>query len=303
MTFFLYQSQMLESPIIVVAAIIIGIIQSIPYLLDRLITSRLSRVSTLLATLIFPLGKVLSEYLVTLLLPFGSVLSLAYTQHDNLPLLQLLAVTGTYGISFLMAWFASVGNYLWERDFSWPRVRTITVLYGCLLVLVLLGGSIRLAFFAPSAPTIRVAGISPAFTVRKTEWRKIIQIMQKEQLSDTDFSALHSSIAAMNEPLFLQSQREAQAGAKIVIWPESAAVTLADEETTLFERSKALAQQEGIYLEIGYVVLHYQHSLQITQNRTALFDPQGHMSWTYDKAHPIPGMEDYAPGDGKVPAV
>ncbi|GHO50563.1 nitrilase-related carbon-nitrogen hydrolase [Ktedonospora formicarum] len=303
MTFFLYQSQMLESPIIIVAAIIIGIILSIPYLLDRLITSRLSPVNALLATLAFPLGKVLSEYLVTLLLPFGSVLSLAYTQHDNVPLLQLLAITGTYGISFLMAWFASVGNFIWERDFSWSRVRTIAVFYSCVLILVLLGGSVRLTFFAPSATTIRVAGISPAFSVRKTEWRKIIQIMQKEQLSDTDFSALHSSIAAINEPLLLQSQREAQAGAKIVVWPESAAATLAEEEAGLLERGKALAKQEGMYLEIGYVVLHYQHSLQITQNRTALFDPQGRVNWIYDKAHPIPGMEDYVPGDGKVPVV
>ena len=47
----------------------------------------------------------------------------AYTQYGNLPLLQLLSVTGLWGIDFLMSWLASVVNWAWERGFAWPRVR------------------------------------------------------------------------------------------------------------------------------------------------------------------------------------
>ncbi len=32
-------------------------------------------------------------------------------------------------------------------------------------------------------------------------------------------------------------------------------------------------------------------------------DPQGRVLWTYNKAHPVPGLEHIAPGDGNVPVV
>ena len=43
------------------------------------------------------------------------MISLAYTQYGNLPLLQVISLTGAYGVSFLIAWFASVGNRAWEQ--------------------------------------------------------------------------------------------------------------------------------------------------------------------------------------------
>jgi apolipoprotein N-acyltransferase len=39
------------------------------------------------------------------------------------------------------------------------------------------------------------------------------------------------------------------------------------------------------------------------QNQAILIDPQGQLVWTYDKARPIPGMEELTPGDGRVPTV
>jgi apolipoprotein N-acyltransferase len=244
MIFFFYESQALI-PVMTVAGLIFGTILALPYLLDRLLTPRLCLVSGLLATLVFPLSRVACEYLISLT-PFGSLISLAYTQYGNLPLLQIISITGIYGVSFLMAWFASVGNWAWEQHFSWPRIRAITLLYAGTLALVLLGGSIRLAFFSPCAQTVRVAGISIPASL----------LQQAKQATSHDPAQLRAAFASVDNVLLDLSLREARAGAKIIVWPEVGAVTLAADEPKLIERGQALARQEHIYLEMGAGVFH-----------------------------------------------
>ena len=74
--------------------------------------------------------------------------------------MQLAAVTGIWGITFLITWFAPVVNWAWERDFAWSQVRAGVLLYGAILAAVLLGGGARLALFPSPANLIRVAGLS-----------------------------------------------------------------------------------------------------------------------------------------------
>ncbi len=161
MFFFLFQAQFPGglNPLLIVVGLLFGTVLVLPYLLDHLFVPRVSLGSGLLASLVFPFSRVIGEYLLSFT-PYGSMISLAYTQYGDLPLLQVISLTGIYGVSFLIAWFASVGNWVWEQHIAWPRIRLVTLLYSTTLALVLLGGSTRLAFFSPSAQTVRVAGIS-----------------------------------------------------------------------------------------------------------------------------------------------
>jgi apolipoprotein N-acyltransferase len=97
-----------------------GILIALAFLLDRLLAPRLGG---MLATLVFPVAYTLLEWLITLLSPLGSIGILAYTQYDNLPLIQVVSLTGTAGLTFLIAWFGSVANFAWEQGFSWPAIR------------------------------------------------------------------------------------------------------------------------------------------------------------------------------------
>jgi apolipoprotein N-acyltransferase len=302
MLFFFYQSQLLN-PLISVACLIFSTVLTLPYLFDRLLAPRISQTSVILTTLVFPLSRVVCEFLVSST-PFGSLFSLAYTQYGNLPLLQILSITGIYGVSFLMAWSASIGNTIWEHHLSWPRIRRVTLLYGGLLTLVLLGGGLRLTFFPPSTQTVRIAGISVASATRQKLLQARSNFTTKEQLTHADLSPLRSAFALNNDELLARSQREARAGASIVVWPEAGALTMVEDESSLLEHSKALARQERIYLEMGLVILQYKaSSLRALYDRAMLLDPRGQVVWTYDKAHPVPGMESFAPGDGKVPVI
>ncbi|QBD78275.1 nitrilase [Ktedonosporobacter rubrisoli] len=294
--FVLYESRFPGGPTVILfgAFLIFATIFTLPYLLDRLLTERIGSRSVLLMTLVFPLGRVACEYLLSFV-PFGGVFSLGYTQHSNLPLLQLLSVTGVYGISFLITWFASVVAWIWEQRFFWDRIRPLTLLYTGVLVLILLGGGIRLAFFTPSAQTVRIAGV----TVSKATSRHASKYIHGEHI---DLAQARTAFTIISNELFALSQREARAGAKIVIWAEKDVLTLEDDKAHLIERAQSLAQQEHIYLEMGLAVVHKQAtSLELLQNQAILINPEGKVVWTYNKAHPVPGLENIPPGDGTVP--
>jgi apolipoprotein N-acyltransferase len=83
----------------------------LPYLADRLLAHRQRGLAR---ALIFPCALVSAQF-VYAHGPHGSWGTIAYTQAGNLPLLQLLSVTGLSGITFLIGWFAAVLNQTWEQ--------------------------------------------------------------------------------------------------------------------------------------------------------------------------------------------
>jgi apolipoprotein N-acyltransferase len=80
------------------------------------------RLKGVLSTLVFPVTWCSIEYLSSLNPGKASWTSLAYTQADNLPLLQLTSVTGIWGSSFFITWFASVVNWAWAQNFEWNKI-------------------------------------------------------------------------------------------------------------------------------------------------------------------------------------
>ncbi len=157
---------------------VVGVIITLPYLIDRVVAPRLGG---MLGTLVFPLAVTTVWYLNALLNPLvGTWVNPAYTQYGNLPLLQLLSVTGLWGIIFVMSWLASVVNWAWERSFAWPRVRGGAALYASLLALVLLFGGVRLALFPAQASTVRVAGITPSHAVIAAAEKPISELSQND---------------------------------------------------------------------------------------------------------------------------
>ncbi len=275
-----------------------------PYLLDRLLARRLGG---LMGTLVFPLAVTTMSYL-DALGPLGSFGNLAYTQYGNLPLMQLVSVTGIWGITLLMSWFASLVNLAWELGFAWPKVRGGAMLYGSLLALVLLFGGARLALFPVQGSTVRVAGISPSPALVAADEKQIVQSMGMSMSgtgTQADRELYHKAYAPVYDELFALSEQEARAGAKIIVWPECSggATLLQEDEAGLLARASELARTTGTYLDLGICewLLHPIHSSFFT-DEIILIDSSGNVVWRYQKAHPVPG-EPWQPGDGQVPTV
>jgi len=263
----------------------IGTTFVLPYLADRLIAPRLNGFAS---TLVFPLAWTTVEYVNSLANPYGTWGALAYTQYGNLPLVQIVSVTGVWGLAFLMAWFASVVNWAWEQEFVWSRIRRGIGLYAGILALVLLFGGARLALFAPRSDTVRLAAITAAYDISK-----------EEALAAGDWESLRPAFATVQDGLLERSQQAAQAGARIIAWHEGGALMLKEDEAAFIERGRELARQKQVYLGMAVGVLPDGFPNQPGENKLVLIDPSGDIVWEYFKSLPVPGEPSIA-GDGLI---
>jgi apolipoprotein N-acyltransferase len=227
--------------------------------------------------------------------------------------MQMVSVTGVWGITFLLTWFASVVNWAWERGFAWPQVRVGWLLYAGVLTGVLLGGGARLAFFPPDANLVRIAGISPSQAAVVAFNRQlppaILDLLLSGKATQSDRAIARSAFTTLDNDLLTRSQGEARAGAKIIVWPEASPVSaniLQDDESTLIQQASALAQQEGIYLDMGLAVFLSDSSPPpYLKDEAVLIDPAGTVAAKYEKSHLVPFGEqnEVVRGDGNVPLV
>jgi apolipoprotein N-acyltransferase len=289
-----------------ITTVINGLVGMLPYLADRLMARRLKG---FVSTLVFPLAATALGYLFALGAPFGTWGSVAYSQADNLPLIQIVSITGIWGITFLISWFASVVNWAWEQDFEWKRVRVGAGIYAAILAGVLLFGGARLAIFPPASDTVPVAGVdSPLFDVLQKE--EIESPYAQGGFAALKWDTIFAKASVASDDLLRLSARAARAGAKIVLWTEGRALVSKQDEAALIERGRQLARQEQIYLGMALAtILHTDASLlpqkKMLENKIVFIDPSGNVQWEYLKTIPVPGAEEAqtVKGDGNVPTL
>ena len=280
-----------------ISGVIVGLLYTCGYAVDRLLAPRLSGLAQ---ALVFPLAMTgvdwLGSQLASLLTPFmlPSLISLGaawdspgYTQAGNLLLLQIVSLTGMWGLTFLMAFFASTVNALWEHGFSWRPARASLIGFGTALAVVLIWGGARLAFFQPAQPTVRVAAIAP----RDDLFATISDVNPGDLMPGTPTQRANIGItfAPIAEDLLARTVREARAGARIITWSETGAPMLEEDMAALIERAAVVAHEEQIYLQIGVIVFRNTGHFPFMENRAILLDPTGAVVWDYHKANPTPG--------------
>jgi apolipoprotein N-acyltransferase len=295
-----------HGPAYLAAALLFGIINLVPYLIDRSLATRLNGFA---ATLILPSVMVLHETLTERVSPFGSWGSFAYTQSENLALVQLVSATGLAGITFLVLWFASIVNWIVESRFQWRQLRWGLLTYAALLVTTFLWGGIRT--HAPIQQGVRVAAVTPripTYTVRGDDANSAVhgalaRMRARKPLDEAARVAFRSRAVRINDELLASSVSEAAKGAKIVLWSEGAGVVERSDATSLVSRAADLARRSGAYFALSFLSLDTTTGKDFT-NQNVLVGPEGRALWNYQKARPVPGMEEILrAGDGKLPEV
>gem|GEM_PF-6682096 len=226
---------------------LVGLGDLLPYALDRLTKARLRGVPR---TLVFPLAATTLGFLAGTG-QFGTFGAPAYTQVGNLPLSQLLSITGLWGVTFLVMWLAPVANELWERGFDLRAAAAPVLAFTVLLLAVLAYGGVQLAFFAPSAATVRIAAIAPDRALSDAyEGARIVAAprtpAQRAAIRERHMDPIIDDLSA-------RTAQAADAGARIVAWSEAAAFVFAEDEAALLARAGAVAAAEGVYLQVGIV--------------------------------------------------
>ena len=230
----------------------------LPLLADRLLAPRLNGFA---ATLVFPLALTALDFLVMTLNPIGSFGAQAYRLYGNPALMQLLSVTGMWGLAFLVNWFAPIVNWAWECSFDWPKIWRGLAIFGSIMLLVMVYGSARLVFSPAPAGTVRVASLT------------VVELKELSASLD-DREAFRRKTGDARDRYFEQTIREARAGAQIVLWPEGAGMGFVEDEDALIARGKEVAAQEGIYLAIPLTTI-YEDPNRLVENKLIIVDPAG----------------------------
>ncbi len=275
----------------------------LPYLADFYIASRLPG---FVATLVFPVAWVAMEFINGLMNPYGTWASLAYTQYGNLPLMQLVSITGIAGITFLICWFGSVFNWAWEANFQLNTVKKGVATFAGILIVVLVSGGARLAFAPTDVKAVRIVSIgTPGHIYDPYNVGQITKpIFFSSQYTHEQREKSLQALREIEEWHFENALREAHAGAKIITWPEAAAFVVDHDEEAFLQRARDFARKQQVYLLMGVGTFHPE-KWPLADNKTILVTPAGEIAFTYHKARlvPITDTDFVVPGDGTIPTV
>ena len=268
-----------------------GLLMSLPYLADRLMFARLRGFSS---TFVFPLAATTLEFFFIHTNPVGTWGGTGFTQYGDLPLMQLVSVTGTIGITFLMGWFASVANWAWENRGRSGEILRGLAAFGAVLAAVYIFGFVRLNL-APSSATVRVAGITA----------QSLNTLAERLSRMSDPAAIQQEVLAHWEAYFDETVREAKAGAKVIIWPEVSGASAPEWGTdvaSLTARAQEVARQNGIYLALPLYFKPLDKS-QPYVNKLLLIDPAGTIVMEHVKYGAAIMEPGRLVGDGKLKTV
>ncbi len=263
---------------------LLGVMYGLLFLVDRLLVQRLPEqgAASFAGTLVFPCLMAGYELLWFNKLLFGSSGSWAYSLQSNLVLMQLISITGLWGLTFITSWFASTVNWAWERGFSWSETRRGALTYSSILLLVLAFGGLRLRFSEPPAGTVRVHSTAAVGYAANELYYELMPLLK------TDRDAYRRLATSNYDAVIDAINHEARAGAQIVVLPEVAAVGAQEDLDTLITRVAQAAKTGKVYVGIGMVVL----DTSISEPRLLIIDPSGevvlnHLKYAYGMGTPI----------------
>lgn len=217
-----------------------------------------------LAMLAFPATMVATEYLLSL--SQGTFLNTGYTQLQNLPVLQLAAIAGLWGISFSVNLFPAGLAALVSAPAK-PRLRlaiALAAFYAC----VLCYGAMRLFNTPQASDSVQVG---------------LVETHTGQNIFPPD---AQSSMALMQE-YASQVQPLAARGAQFVVFPEMSALvpdSAMAQVDALFERT---ARAANVQVLLG--VLHITDHAGYNEGR--LYSASGEIETVYRKHHPVPTWE------------
>lgn len=277
-------------PVFLVMVAITAIIGSLSLLADRLLVPHLPGFA---ATLVLPLASTVVDYVNVKLSYMGSFMDSAYFQYGDLAFMQLLSITGLWGLVFLTSWLGPVVNYAWEHGFAWKEIRRGTLIYGAIMLVVIVYGSVRLAYAPEATRTVRIHGFTAVEDMRYDI------IPQLVKLQNEDWQGYRAMSADLQDRYLSGTLREAQAGAQIVHWPEMAVMVPKEDEAAFLNRAAQIARDEGIYIIMAYGAVPREGKWE---NKAVIMDPSGKVVLEHKK-YSLAEQEGTTGGDGIIRAV
>jgi apolipoprotein N-acyltransferase len=222
---------------------------------------------------VYPVLCVAVDTLMAALLPDGNWGSLAYSQADQLPILQIASLFGTAGLLFL-----------------------ISLVPSTLALVIAYGRSLRRGFVAYAITALLLAS-SLIFGYHRLQ-EPLGGAETKFGLVSIDDPIGVGASAAYTSKIFSEyDQRVAELaaqGAQVVVLPEKIAMLTPAMVTERQQHFSALARENRVWLEVGLGIDDGKNPA----NWAWLFAPDGSLAASYEKHHMAPPerREHYATG-------
>jgi apolipoprotein N-acyltransferase len=249
---------------------VMALFSILPYLLHEWMGQRLR--PSFLSTLTFPLAVVSVEMFTVGGSPLGNFGAEGYAQYGFLPLMQLTAVTGMLGMSFVVAWFGSTVQWAWSQAEGRERWQRGALVYAAVLAIVLGSGAVRLFTAPPVQASVPVTGLTAA----------TVNLPELMPLFNDDLAGFRAKTQAIHAEYLAESERAAAQGAKILLWPEGAGIGVPEDVAGLMAQAAGVAQTHGLYLALPTFTLDPTGQEQAV-NQMQILDPQGEIVLTHVK--------------------
>jgi len=221
------------------------------------------------AVLAFPFFFTVFEFLLMKFSPDGSAASIAYSQSNVLPLIQLASLTGILGITFFITYIPSAIAivYLYRKEIT--KLKPLLVFSSILMLSVFLYG------------VIRIGGNGDKNTV------KAGLVVLEEKLHDISpqpdiEKGLQTTRYYMKEIAGLASL-----GAKLVVLPERAININSASDSALMTMLMSTARENHILIVAGFTDFRNVPE----RNSAMIFTDDGKLVIEYNKAHLVTGLE------------
>jgi apolipoprotein N-acyltransferase len=314
-------------PILFIPLLIqISLFAAIPFLLNRVVSRQIKRWE---ATLVFPCIVTVWEY-ATSFMGGGTWGSLAYTQMNNLALVQVASITGMWGVTFLLAWCSSIVAWSYQQQWNWKRIGKLSIAFLSVITLVSAYGWIRInPYFQKPATTVRVAGITgfqlePVLTMYRDAFGKDLKVdlntltqtsPEVEEINKAllmfirnpfapEFRNTLTAFDEFQESMLQLAAHEGDAGAKIISFSEALMFTVKPIEDALIHKGRILAREKNVNLLLcvgSFLSGEIKPGAKYIENKAILIDSTGRVAYTFFKNKPVPIVEGSIPGDGVVP--
>jgi apolipoprotein N-acyltransferase len=216
---------------------------------------------------------------------------------EDLALLQLVSVTGTAGISFLIYLTASALNEIWEQRKKPKLVRNLSVSMLLVLVLVYGFGLARLRSNYKPEKFMLAAGIVHDPSLREELISAFTRLVRSNTENPGETDDIRQSMKTMFSKLLSDSAALAESGVEIAVWCEGAVLIFDEDEREMLRLAAEKAREKNIYLGISMAVYQSRNRSKkpgirpLFKNKLILISPEGKIEWEYAKGILVPGME------------
>ncbi|HEY2567772.1 MAG TPA: nitrilase-related carbon-nitrogen hydrolase [Candidatus Udaeobacter sp.] len=236
----------------------------------------LRRGSPFLASLALPVYWVTYEYVGATTSPHSTWGNLAYTQMNCLPVIQIAAITGIWGISFIVFLFSGAAATLLSGAGKASDRRLLAITAGLVVFAVLVFGKWRLRP-NPSENTVPVT------------------LIAKDVQTSFYLGSEDQSLQLLREYAD-EIRRGIPAGTQAVVLPEK----IGRISEAALPEVDALFSSAATDTHAAIVVGVVRKTPSGAFNSSRFYSADGRLAANYDKHHLIPGVEPEKPGDKRV---